>query len=119
MSDLATFRAAFHLARTALGLAHYDVSIGESDLHHYAEIDIEPDDCVAQVLVNVEKCAAANNTESTAVHECLHLLLADLQEAWGTNPKAALVEEERVVRRLEPLVYRALFPNGFVVVEKF
>ena len=100
IADLDTFKAAFEKARLAFGLHHYHVTFEAASFSHYAEIEIDADECAAAVRVNLGKCAIEGSLESTAVHECLHLLMADFGQAGLSNPKSLRVEEERVVRRL-------------------
>ena len=113
-----TFVDAFRRAQVALGLVHYHVHFEESGkLDSLADISTGAEDCVAKVRYNQAMMEEHGVVESTAVHECLHLLLADFEHALEDNPRASQIENERVVRRLEPLVARALgvedlTPNG-------
>lgn len=74
-----------------------------------ATMEADPLNCTALIRYDNELCERHNSVESTAVHECIHLLLADLKHAFESNPEAAQMEEERIVTRLEPLIYRHLF----------
>ena len=103
------FVDAFRRAQVALGLVHYHVHFEESGkLDSLADISTGAEDCVAKVRYNQAMMEEHGVVESTAVHECLHLLLADFEHALEDNPRGAQIENERVVRRLEPLVARAL-----------
>lgn len=106
------FEKAFKKAQDALGLQHYDVSFREyceNKDGNYSEIEADPDSCTAVVEWDRVRCEADGTTKATAAHECLHLLLADLKHALELNPRAAKAEEERLVRRLEPLIVKYLF----------
>lgn len=101
------FEDAFRKVQDAFGLRHYHVyfrDCSDGKEGNYAEIDIDPENCVAVVEVDRARCHADGVSASAGAHECGHLLLADLKHAWETNPKAARAEEERLVRRLEPLL---------------
>lgn len=109
-SDGMTFSEAFSAAQAALGLSHYHVTLrSDASAENYAECEAEAEDCLAVIRFNPAKCDADGVIESTATHEALHLLLRDLVHAIECNPKAARIEEERAVRRLEALVTRGIF----------
>ena len=104
------FDLAFSTAREALGLMHYHVTIREGDLAGlYAEISPDPENGVATVRWDRARCEADDVVQATAVHEALHLLLADLVHAAERSPATLAIEEERAVRRLEVWVDRGLF----------
>lgn len=103
------FVATFRRAQEALGLVHYHVHFEESGkLDSLADISTGAEDCVAKVRYNQAMMEKHGVVESTAVHECLHLLLADFEHALEDNPRGAQIENERVVRRLEPLMAKAM-----------
>lgn len=103
------FIEAFRRAQEAMGLVHYHVHFEQSPkLESLADISTGAEDCVAKVRYNQAMMEEHGVVASTAVHECLHLLLADFEHALEDNPRGAQIENERVVRRLEPLVARAL-----------
>ena len=101
------FEKAFRKAQDALGLRHYHVSFREYSQNrdgNYAEIDADPESCTAMVEWDWGKCEADGVLFETAAHELAHLLLADFKHAVESNPRAARLEEERLVRRLEPVI---------------
>lgn len=105
------FEDAFRNTQNALGLNHYHVyfrEYAENKDGNYAEIEADPESCVAVVYMDSAKCAADSVDESAGVHECCHLLLADFKHACEQNPRMARTEEERLVRRLEPILVRLL-----------
>lgn len=111
--DGMTFAEAFDRAQSALGLAHYHVTLSpDAGPENYADIDAEAEDCIATIRYNPARCHSDEVTESTATHEALHLLLRDLVHAIESNPRAARIEEERVVRRLESLVTKSIFTTN-------
>ena len=100
------FESTFSYAQRVFGLTHYHVTFADTPLPSlYADIDVDPGDCIATVRYDSARCALDGVTEATATHEVLHLLLADLLSAPGA---ARRVEEERVVRRLEAIVIRGI-----------
>jgi hypothetical protein len=106
-----TFREAFRVTQDALGLTHYSVAFDNLDEDGiFARISTEADECIANCRVNHALVDAHSSQETVAVHECIHMLLADLLHAVDHCPQIRDVEEERLVRRLEPLIHRALFP---------
>jgi hypothetical protein len=107
-----TFEEHFRNAQQQLGLTHYHVSFVEGPLDGlYADMDADPEDCVATVRYDLLLNSKDGATEASAVHEVIHLLLADLKYALESSPKATRVEEERVARRLEAVVVRGLRRN--------
>lgn len=105
------FEDAFRKAQNALGLNHYHVyfrDYADNKEGNYAEIEVDPEACIAVVELDRARCIADGVEESSAVHECCHLLLADFKQALDQNPRAARAEEERLVRRLEPILVRLL-----------
>jgi hypothetical protein len=104
-----TFQAAFLKAREAMGLTHYHVTFKEAKDGNYATIDADPENCIATVTFDRERCDLEGCNQSTAVHEALHLALADLLHAIENTPKAEQIEQERLVRRLDELLTRAIF----------
>ena len=110
-NPVSAFEDAFRKTQDALGLNHYHVyfrEYAENKDGNYAEIEVDPEACVAVVEIDRARCIADGVEESSAVHECCHLLLADLKHALDQNPRAARSEEERLVRRLEPILVRLL-----------
>lgn len=106
MSD---FERIFRAAQEALGLHHYHVEFEALDLGtEVADIAPDPVRCFAYCRYHPEALEKAGRTESVAVHEACHLLLADLVHACGMGERPAAIEEERTVMRLEALVRRAL-----------
>lgn len=108
------FIDAFRKAQLELGLVHYAVHFEECEIEHLAEIQTQAEDCVAKVRYNQKMMDEHKVVETTAVHECIHLLLADFEYALEENPKGAQLENERVVRRLEPILARGLGFHGNV-----
>jgi hypothetical protein len=104
------FETTFLDAQRKLGLAHYSVTFCDVALPGlYAEIDADPGDCIATVRYDSASCSGDDATEDTAIHEAIHLLLADFKHAMeGRSRAAQRVEEERVVRRVEAIVMRGL-----------
>jgi len=104
-----TFERAFQTAQRAMGLTHYHVTFKEAQDGNYASIDADPENCLAVVTFDRERCDLEQCNESTAAHEALHLALADLIHAHDNDPKAARIEQERLVRRIDELLTRAIF----------
>ena len=103
------FTAAFLLAQRKLGMLHYAVEFEADDAGDcYASIQSDPEECTALVKCNGPLCIEDNVEVPAGIHEALHLLLADLLHAAKENPQMVRIEQERVVRRLEPLVVAAL-----------
>jgi hypothetical protein len=113
MTDDTTFPEAFRRVQEALGMNHYDarcVPAASGDMERtYADINAEPEQCTALIRYNEKLCADDGEIVSAAVHEALHLLLADLKHAAQHSPQSLEMEEERAARRLEPLVMAAVF----------
>jgi hypothetical protein len=106
-----TFREAFRVTQEALGLHHYTAQfLTDPGPGLLATTESDAANCTALVRVDNERCERASEVETTAVHECLHMLVADLKYAFHSVPDAADWQEEQLVRRLEPLIHRALFP---------
>lgn len=100
------FQSTFIDAQKDLGLIHYHVTFTDSPSPGlYAEIDIEPEDCIATVRYDAALCAGDGASEATAIHEVIHLLLADVMHAAKASSRT---EEERCVRRLEAIVVAGL-----------
>jgi hypothetical protein len=104
-----TFPDAFLTAQVAMGLTHYHVTFRERQDGNYATTEADPENCIATVYHDPERCRADGVTQATAAHECLHLALADLIHAHEGNSRLAGVEEERAVRRLESIVTKGIF----------
>ena len=106
---MTTFEKSFKAAQSALGMMHYAVSFKRGKLlGMYADNAIDPEGCVATVRYDRKRCEREGESAATAVHEVLHLLTADLINAIDSGSKAVSIEEERLVRRLEPIILRAL-----------
>ena len=106
---MTTFEKAFQDAQAALGMRHYSISFRPGKLNGmYADNAIDPEGCVATVRYDQERCEREGEVESTAIHEAIHLLTADLMHAIENGSKAIRIEEERLVRRLEPIVIKGL-----------
>lgn len=105
-----SFEAWFRKAQQQLGLQHYAVAFAElpADHENYADCDADAMNCTALVRWNPVRCRADDVVAATAAHEAAHLLLADLLHASLQSPTTVGLEEERVARRLEPLLCRAL-----------
>lgn len=117
------FEDAFRRTQEALGLHHYTARfVGEPGPGLLATTESDAANCTALVRVDQERCERADEVVTTAVHECLHMLVADLRHAFQSVPDAADWQEEQLVRRLEPVVLRGIFgttyigpPRGLVV----
>ena len=106
---MTAFEKAFRGAQSALGMLHYSISFKPGKLRGiYADNTIDPEGCVATVRYDQERCERDGEIESTAIHEAIHLLTADLMHAIESGSKAIRIEEERLVRRLEPIVIEGL-----------
>lgn len=104
------FQSTFLDVQRRLGLTHYCITFVDLPLPDiYADIYVEAEDCIATVRYDSERCSKDGVTEATAIHEVLHLLLADFKAA---TKSSARVEEERIVRRLEPIVIRGIEAGG-------
>jgi hypothetical protein len=110
------FEQAFRAARDALGLAHYDVRFAtDPGPGNYACIEPDPGSCTAICRVDLELCERDDQTSQVAVHEVLHLLVADLRHAIAISPETGDWIEEQTVRKIEALIFAGL---GFGVVEE-
>ena len=107
------FVACLSIVQRSLGLCHYHLYVEEADLAgDYGEAEIDAAGCVATIRWDRRKCEEDSVVAETALHEALHVLLADLTHSVETNPKGARVEEERIVRRLETVLVRSVFGRG-------
>lgn len=103
------FQVAFERCQKLLGLSHYHATFSESDDSvNYATCAIDPEGCVAAIRYNPAKLTTEELAESTAAHECAHLLIADLVHAFENRTGTEAIEEERIARRLEPILYGCL-----------
>lgn len=104
------FVACLGIVQRSLGLTHYHITVDECDLEgHYADVTVDAENCTATVRFNKALCEAHDVVAETALHEALHIMMADLTHAVENHPKAAMVEEERIVRRLETLLSRSVY----------
>lgn len=104
------FTACLSIVQRSLGLSHYHITVEETPLDgDYADIQTDAANCVAHVRYDRARCEAADVVAETALHEALHLLLADLIHAMECSARAADVEQERIVRRLEPILARSIY----------
>ena len=108
-----SFQSLFRAAQQQLGLLHYAVAFAElpADHENYADCDADAVNCTALVRWNPVRCRADDVVAATAAHEAAHLLLADLLHACLQAPTTMALEEERLARRLEPLLCKALAPT--------
>lgn len=107
------FEDAFRKTQDALQIGYVAVRFtGDPGSGLLATTESDPPNCTVLVRFDRERCNAFDEAETTAVHECLHLLLADLKHAYHAAPDAIDWQEEQLVRRLEPLVHRAIFLNS-------
>ena len=105
-----TFEQAFRAAQDALGLAHYDVRFSvEPGAGNYASIEPDPSSCTAICRVDLEMCEREHQTAQVAVHEVLHLLLAELRHAASISDETADWVEEQTVRKIEAVVCKGMF----------
>lgn len=120
-----TTRAHFNLFKSEclywlkeLGLLHWSVFFEHEKMEsRYAGIQYRINGRVATLALNTEwdgitfeKSAIPSKLRESAIHECLHLLLADLCEhANSRSYSQELMErdEERVIRTLEKHLRRA------------
>jgi len=103
------FEQAFRRAQDALGLAHYDVRFAsEPGSGNYASIEPDPASCTAICRVDFDLCEREGQIDQVAVHEALHLLLAELRHAAAISDEAADWVEETIVRRIVGIVYRGI-----------
>jgi hypothetical protein len=107
------FKESFKKAQRELGLTHYRVLFEETDTgKNYATVTREPIDCTAHVEFDPKLLEREDCARSSAVHECVHLAIADFAHACKNCPEhVAYHEEEKLVSRLEALVFKALFPR--------
>jgi hypothetical protein len=106
---MSAFEGHFRRAQDALGLAHYDVRFSvEPGAGNYASIEPDPASCTATCRVDLELCEREEQTAQVAVHEVLHLLLAELRHAASMSDEAADWVEEQIVRKIEAVVFRGL-----------
>lgn len=109
------FDDAFRKTQEALGLHHYTAKfVGEPGAGLLATTESDAANCTALVRVDQEWCERADEVVTTAVHECLHMLVADLRYAFQSVPDAADWQEEQLVRRLEPVVLRGIFGTTYI-----
>lgn len=105
-----TFEQAFRRAQDVLGLAHYDVRFSvEPGAGNYASIEPDPASCTAICRVDFELCEREGQIAQVAVHEALHLLLAELRHAATISDETADWVEEQTVRKIEVVVYKGMF----------
>lgn len=103
------FESAFESAQVALGLSHYDVKFKpDPDAGNYANADIDAASCTAVVRVDAALCERDGQIAQVAVHEVLHLLIADLRHAIGISREAGDWVEEQTVRKIEAAVFKGL-----------
>jgi hypothetical protein len=106
---MSAFEGHFRRAQEALGLAHYDVKFStDPGAGNYASIEPDPASCTATCRVDLELCEREEQTAQVAVHEVLHLLLAELRHAASISDEAADWVEEQIVRKIEAVVFRGL-----------
>lgn len=104
-----TFEQAFLKAQDVLGLHHYEVGFStDAKPSVYAEIDVDPPSCTASVSYNEAQLLEQDQITSAACHEVVHLFVADLKYAITNCPTVADIEEERLARRLEPILRRLI-----------
>jgi len=106
---MSLFEQSFRVAQEALGLGHYDVKFStDPGAGNYASIEPDPASCTATCRVDLELCEREEQTAQVAVHEVLHLLLAELRHAASISDETADWAEEQIVRKLEFVVFRGL-----------
>jgi hypothetical protein len=106
---MSLFEQSFRVAQEALGLGHYDVKFStDPGAGNYASIEPDPASCTATCRVDLELCEREEQTAQVAVHEVLHLLLAELRHAASISDETADWVEEQIVRKLEFVVFRGL-----------
>lgn len=104
-----SFEQAFRSAQEALGLAHYDVRFSvEPGAGNYASIESDPASCTAICRVDLDLCEREGQTAQVAVHEALHLLLAELRHAATISDETADWVEEQTVRKIEAVVFKGI-----------
>lgn len=103
------FKQAFRQAQDALGLAHYDVRFSvEPGAGNYASIEPDPASFTAICRVDLDLCEREGQTAQVAVHEALHLLLAELRHAATISDETADWVEEQTVRKIEAVVFKGI-----------
>jgi hypothetical protein len=106
---MSLFEQSFRVAQEALGLGHYDVKFStDPGAGNYASIEPDPASCTATCRVDLELCQREEQTAQVAVHEVLHLLLAELRHAASISDETADWVEEQIVRKIEFVVFRGL-----------
>jgi len=106
---MSLFEQSFRVAQEALGLGHYDVKFSsDPGAGNYASIEPDPASCTATCRVDLELCEREEQTAQVAVHEVLHLLLAELRHAASISDETADWVEEQIVRKIEAVVFRGL-----------
>jgi hypothetical protein len=106
---MSLFEQSFRVAQEALGLGHYDVKFStDPGAGNYASIEPDPASCTATCRVDLELCEREEQTAQVAVHEVLHLLLAELRHAASISDETADWVEEQIVRKLEFVVFKGL-----------
>jgi hypothetical protein len=106
---MSLFEQSFRVAQEALGLGHYDVRFStDPGAGNYASIEPDPASCTATCRVDLELCEREEQTAQVAVHEVLHLLLAELRHAASISDETADWVEEQIVRKIEAVVFRGL-----------
>jgi hypothetical protein len=106
---MSLFEQSFRVAQEALGLSHYDVKFStDPGAGNYASIEPDPASCTATCRVDLELCEREEQTAQVAVHEVLHLLLAELRHAASISDETADWVEEQIVRKIEFVVFRGL-----------
>lgn len=106
---MSLFEQSFRVAQEALGLGHYDVKFStDPGAGNYASIEPDPASCTATCRVDLELFEREEQTAQVAVHEVLHLLLAELRHAASISDETADWVEEQIVRKIEAVVFRGL-----------
>jgi hypothetical protein len=110
---MSRFEDTFRKAQRVMGLHHYHVDFEALDMGtEVADITPDPVRCFAHCRYHPEALEKSGRTDTVAVHEACHLLLADLVHACSQGERIAAIEEERTVMRLEGVVLRALISNA-------
>jgi hypothetical protein len=106
---MSLFEQSFRVAQEALGLGHYDVKFStDPGAGNYASIEPDPASCTATCRVDLELCEREEQVAQVAVHEVLHLLLAELRHAASISDETADWVEEQIVRKIEFVVFKGL-----------
>ncbi len=91
-----------------LNLCEYTITFKTKPYHdRYAEIDADPEGCIALVLVNEAHKWTDEQIDNVAKHECIHLLLARLTEIGSRrfcDENELSNENERITCVLEKLL---------------